>query len=426
MLVIFAVIYLATAGYTSRQLSGAVEEDLAALQTEYQLGGLDNVVSEIVSRLHAAQGNARYYLLQTPDGRVLAGNTGQHPLRSGWIDLSVPGRQSGGEHVMAKTVVLPDGSLLLAGRDASRLDELQTRVVQAFLWGMAATLVLAVVGATLMSMVSLRRIDAISRATEEIMAGNMARRIPTAGTRDEFDRLAIQVNHMLERIETLMEGLRQVSNDIAHDLKTPLTRMRQRLELARHTVATVTEYEAAVDHAIIECDLTLKTFDALLRIAQIESGTRRAGFQPVDLSALIRSMVETYQPVAEEAGHGLTAQLAEGAIIRGDRELITQMVANLVENALKHGGQGSSIAVGLADRAGRWVLSVADRGPGIPAAERQTVFRRFYRGEASRTTPGSGLGLSLVAAVAQLHEAPIELSDNAPGLTVSVTFPATG
>ncbi len=426
VLVIFAVIYLATAGDIARQLSSSVEEDLTALKAEYQFGGLDNVVAGILSRMHATQGRTAYYLLQTPDGRLLAGNAGPLPPKAGWTDFlaATSGAPGAKGRVMAKAVVLPDGSYLLVGRDATRLDELEHRIIQAFLWGSVATLILAGFGAVLMSMVSLRRVEAITRATEEIMSGNLARRIPDAGGRDEFGRLAMQVNLMLDRIEALMNGLKQVSSDIAHDLKTPMTRLRHGLELTRHKADSVEAYQAAVDRAIAECDLTLRSFDALLRIAQIEAGTRRSGFRPVDLPGLVETILEAYQPVAEESGHLLTAAVAEGTVVRGDQDLLTQMLANLVENALKHTPAGTRIAVMVTPDNDRWTLCVADNGPGVSADERDNLFQRFYRTEAGRAAPGSGLGLSLVAAVAQLHDAPIEISDNEPGLKICVSFAA--
>ncbi len=424
VLVIFAIIYLATAGDTARQLSNSVEADLAALRAEYHLGGLDNVVAGIISRLHATQGRTAYYLLQTADGRLLAGNAGPMPPKAGWTDfLAAGGAGPGNEgRVMAKAVVLPDGSYLLVGRDATRLDELERRIIQAFLWGSVATLILAGIGAVLMSMVSLRRVEVITRATEEIMAGNLARRIPVDGGRDEFDRLATQVNLMLDRIEALMMGLKQVSNDIAHDLKTPMTRLRHGLELSRHKADSIEAYQAAVDRAIAECDLTLRSFDALLRIAQIEAGTRRSGFCSVDLAGLVETILEAYQPVAEESGHLLTAAVAEGTAVRGDQDLLTQMLANLVENALKHTPAGTRIAVTVTGVDDRWTLCVADNGPGVAAEDRDKLFQRFYRTAAGRSAPGSGLGLSLVAAVAQLHDAPVQILDNAPGMKVCVSF----
>jgi signal transduction histidine kinase len=227
---------------------------------------------------------------------------------------------------------------------------------------------------------------------------------------------------MLDRIQSLMSGLQQVSNDIAHDLKTPLTRLRHRLELVRHRAAGVADYEVAVDQALAECDLTLATFDALLRIAQIEAGTRQSGFKSVDLTGVIQTLSTAYQPVAEECGHVLSFEPAGEALIAGDPELLTQMVANLIENAFKHTPPGSSIELRLSRSEGRWRLSVADDGPGIPASHRDEVFQRFYRLDPSRTSAGNGLGLSLVAAVAQLHGADIQLADNDPGLLVEILF----
>jgi signal transduction histidine kinase len=271
-------------------------------------------------------------------------------------------------------------------------------------------------------MVSLRRVDAIRRTTEAIMAGNLGRRIPTRGTQDEFDRLAGQVNLMLDRIQSLMSGLQQVSNDIAHDLKTPLSRMRQHLEMARYRATTIPDYQTAVDQAIGQCDRALQTFDALLRIAQIEAGTRRAGFRPFDLSTVAETMVDLYQPLAEESEHRLTAEIAAGVPLLGDQELVGQMIANLMENAFKHTPSGTPVHLSLAVIGGHPVLRVEDGGPGIPVAERDKVLQRFYRLDASRSVGGNGLGLSLVAAVAQLHDARLTLSDNAPGLCVEVAF----
>ncbi|MDR3518279.1 MAG: ATP-binding protein [Azospirillaceae bacterium] len=416
---LFVVIYLGTTGYTARQITVRVEQEIAALQAKYRVNGRADVVTEITERI--AAGSGAYYRLTTKAGQVLAGNLGPTQARSGWVDVHAA---ETGDHIRAQGVGLPDGSFLIVGVNATRLDELDQRVVQAFLWGTIATLILAVGGAVLMAGVSSRRIEAICSATEEIMAGNLTRRIPIDGSHDEFDRLAAQVNLMLERIESLMRGLQQVSNDIAHDLKTPLTRMRQRLELARYRATSVSAFEDAVDQAIDECDTTLRTFDALLRIAQIEAGTRRSGFQRVDLSALVDTVFTAYQPVAEESGHRLTVALPSGAMIRGDPELIIQMIFNLIENALKHTPAGSRIGLRLDETAGRWCLSIDDDGPGIPAAHRDKVFQRFYRLDPSRSTGGNGLGLSLVAAVAQLHGASIALSDNAPGLRIAITFAA--
>jgi signal transduction histidine kinase len=271
----------------------------------------------------------------------------------------------------------------------------------------------------------LRRIEAIAATCEPILAGDLGRRLPTRGIGDEFDRVAALFNAMLDRIEHLMAGLRQVSSDIAHDLRTPLTRLRQNLDAARRRSKDAASYEAAIDRAIAETDTILDTFAALLRIAQIEAGTRRAGFVPVDLSALLATVLEVYKPAAEEKGQQLEGSVPNGVAVTGDRELLTQMLANLVENAIRHSPPGAGIDVTLSTECGGEVeMVVADNGPGIPAEAREKVFQRFVRLETSRTTPGSGLGLSLVAAVADLHGIAVRLQDNRPGTRVCLRLPA--
>jgi signal transduction histidine kinase len=263
-------------------------------------------------------------------------------------------------------------------------------------------------------------------ASGEIMQGNLSRRLDVGNRGDEFDELAHHVNDMLDRIQRLIENLQQVSNDIAHDLRTPLTRLRQRLELALSADARcgVTECPMAgeIEKAIAEADILLDTFSAMLRIAQIDSGSRRAGFRTVDLSGLLKSLADTYGPVAEDTHHEIRAQIAPGVSVNGDAELITQMCANLIENAIEHTPEGSTISVRLAPTSPHVLVVVADDGPGIPPAMRDRVCKRFVRLESSRTTAGSGLGLSLVAAIAHLHGIDLDLGDNQPGLRVILRF----
>ena len=274
------------------------------------------------------------------------------------------------------------------------------------------------------------------------MAGDLDRRLPTTtGDRsrsgDEFDRLATNLNIMLDRIEVLVKGLRQVSTDIAHDLRTPLGRLRRTLELARDSALVDPKSAVApvIDQAIEEADALLATFGALLRIAQIEAGASRRGFGPVDLSAVLEAVLEVYAPAAEEKSQNLTRRIPAGIVVLGDRALLTQMLANLVENAIRHSPSDAHIDVALraADNREGPEVAIKDDGPGIPEAERDKVFRRFYRLDASRSAPGNGLGLALVAAAADLHGATIRLFDNPPrGLRVVLTFaktiatPATG
>ena len=272
-------------------------------------------------------------------------------------------------------------------------------------------------------MLLLRRVDAVNRTARAIIDGDLSRRIPVVGSHDELGGLAEGLNRMLARIEELMESLRHVTSDIAHDLRTPLGRLRQRLEASRIKTSSTAEYEAAIDAAIADTDAILKTFEALLRIAQIEAGARRARFENTDLSAVAENVFEAFAAVAEDEGKRLDARIESDISVNGDRELLTQMLANLTENALRHTPAGTVVEVRLERVNGSARLTVSDTVPGIPAEDREQVFRRFYRLDASRSTPGSGLGLSLVAAVAKLHDATISLEDNAPGVRVVVVFP---
>jgi signal transduction histidine kinase len=323
---------------------------------------------------------------------------------------------------MAQGQALSNGWFLLVGQDTDQFTDFEDLILNVAAGSLATAFALALIGGLATSASMLRRVTAITDAGRDIMRGNLARRIALRGSSDEFDRLSANLNEMLDRIQMLMDGLRQVSNDIAHDMRTPLTRLRQRLELARTKATTVADYETAVDKAIAETDEILDTFGALLRIAQIEAGTRRAAFTDVDLSGVLQTIVETYAAVAEDHEHGLASRIADGVTVQGDRQLLTQMFANIVENGLRHTPAGTRIEIELAG-ASAPVCTIRDNGPGIPEPERQKVFRRFYRLDSSRATPGSGLGLSLVAAVAELHRIVVEIGDNQPGLWVTLRFP---
>jgi signal transduction histidine kinase len=348
------------------------------------------------------------------------------PAANGWYELPIP-PQAGDDNdpsdtLMAQGEVLSNGWFLLVGQDTDNFTDFEDLIVNIAAGSLAAAFALAVIGGLATSASMLRRVTAITDAGRDIMRGNLARRIALRGSGDEFDRLSANLNEMLDRIQMLMDGLRQVSNDIAHDLRTPLTRLRQRLELARTKATTVADYETAVDKAIAETDEILDTFGALLRIAQIEAGTRRAAFTEVDLSGVLQTIVETYAAVAEDHHHDLASRIADGVTVQGDRQLLTQMIANIVENALRHTPAGTRIEIELTASSAP-VCTIRDNGPGIPEAERHKVFRRFYRLDSSRATPGSGLGLSLVAAVADLHRIDVDLGDNEPGLRVTLRFP---
>lgn len=268
----------------------------------------------------------------------------------------------------------------------------------------------------------LRRVEEVNRTSERVMSGNLSDRVPERGTSDEFDQLAINLNRMLEQIERLMTAMREVTDNVAHDLKTPLARLRARLELALIEPADEANATEAIRSAIEEADRLLATFNALLSIAEAESGAKRGERSLLDLSELAQGAAELYEPVAEEEGFALSLRVEPAVRIRGDRHLLSQALGNLIDNALKYAG-GGEIAIRVARRGGRALLEVADRGPGIAESNREIVFDRFVRLEPSRSTPGNGLGLSLVRAVARLHEGRVELCDNGPGLLVRLDFP---
>ena len=425
-LVVFVIVAWLVGSFMAEQLDVTVENELAEVQAD--AGGQDTQVLKRVITGLTVNSPGIYYLLQAPDGEVIAGNmTAIDPkpgLRSlEWTHQAPERRSIGG--IRGRGIVLPDGAYLFVGISDYQLGEVREVILRTSLLGLGVTVVLAVAGGLAMSYGVLRRVEAVSRASRAIMAGDLAQRMTLRGTDDEFDHLSSSLNTMLDRIQDLMLGLQQVSSDIAHDLRTPLTRLRQRLELARRREDTVEGLHIAVDGAIDNVDAILETFGALLRIAQIEAGTRRSGFQPVSLSALLSGLIEAYQPVAEERVQKLDAQIAPDLWVVGDRDLLTQMFANLIDNAMVHSAAGADLAVEAVSAPGGVQVMVSDNGPGIPPQYRQAVLQRFYRLDRSRTTPGSGLGLSLVSAVASLHDAALSLEDNDPGLRCVLVFPST-
>jgi signal transduction histidine kinase len=423
-LILLGVIYWATDAYMSNSLDPAIDSDITELEDSLQTGGNDALIAQIKERLRQTPNGPIYYLLQDPEGKVIAGNISPARSTEGRFDLKVPRPNSPSVAVHAHGTTLPGGGYLTVGVDALSRRGMHKLILRVFGWSSAITLVLALAGGALMSGGLLQRIETISRAARDIMAGNFSRRIPTRGTGDELDHLVASLNAMLERNQLAMESVRQVSNDIAHDLRTPLTRLRQRLELAQRRARSVAEWQRTADGGVSDMDAILETFGALLRIAQIESGMPARRFAEVDLSELLRTLVEVYQPMAEEKEQPFATDIASGLMVWGDRELLTQMIANVIENAMKHSPRGAPISLVTTELAGTTAVAVSDSGPGIPNEQRARVFQRFYRLERSRSTPGNGLGLSLAEAVAALHQIGIELTDNAPGLRVTMRFQA--
>ena len=426
-LVLGLAVFLAARSALRQQSAAHIETETAFLRDEHAAGGLDRLLAGVRARGRGAA--ALDYLVQGADGTHLAGEL-PAVARSGtgWVTVEVrEAAEDAGrpERVRALVSDLGGGLLLAVGADLGRIAEVEEAIATAFLWTVGLAGLLGIGGGIILSRAFLARVDAIARTAEAIIAGDLSQRIPLKGTHDDLDRLAATLNRMLDRIGALMDSLHQVSSDVAHDLRTPLSRLYQRLEDARAHARSVAEYETAVEGAMREAEGLLQTFSALLRIAQVEGASPRAGFRDVDLSAVAESVADAYRPDAEEAGYRLAAEVTPGVGVPGDQELLTQALANLVENALRHTPAGTRIGVRVSrGRAADAWLSVEDDGPGVNAGDLPRLAHRFYRGERSRTTPGNGLGLSLVAAVAELHGARMHLENRQPGLRVSLVFPA--
>ncbi|MFK8252206.1 sensor histidine kinase [Ancylobacter terrae] len=442
-LIVFAIFVASAIAYlgwhtqrlVTEQARDAISAEAGYFTDQYRIGGIGRLV-QVINRRARAPG-AGLYIVTTFTGETLAGNVQNLPLsfldKPGWTEVDYQRAEDAGAHAsraLAQVVFLPGEFRMLIGRDVVEREELRKIIIRPALWGLFVLVVLGVAGGIFVTQRVLKRIDQMTATSETIMAGHLSGRLAVAGTGDEFDRLALSLNAMLERIEALMAGLKEVSDNIAHDLKTPLTRLRNRAEDALRTARSDEEWRAATEHTIEESDGLIRTFDALLMIARAEAGQARGGMAPFDLAESVVSVAELYEPVADESG--LTLQVeAEGSLpVRGVRELFAQALANLIDNAIKY----SAPAKGESPRSVRVVASregdharliVADNGAGIPETDRLRVLERFVRLEASRSAPGSGLGLSLAAAVVHLHGGSIRLEDNAPGLRVVIDLPLT-
>ena len=422
----------------TEQITRTVTTEIGRLREQYNEAGIRGLV--LVLDLRSRRPGSSLYLVTTPSGEGLAGNVGSleagvldHP---GWLETSYRRIEApdGVEHrALVEVVELPGGFRLLVGRDLEERERIYAIISNAGRWSFALVVVLGLAGGFFVSRRVLKRIDAMTDTANTIMAGDLSGRLPIAGTGDELDRLADNVNAMLERIEALMRGLKEVSDNIAHDLKTPLTRMRNRCEQALRGERGQ-DYRAALEATIAESDDLIRTFDALLMIARAESGQARGNMAEFDAAEIARDVGELYEPLAEQKGLALKIDAPAAAAVRGNRELVSQALANLVDNAIKYAGPEVSKIDGapaeILVRAGaegeRITLSVADRGPGIPEADRGRVVERFVRLEQSRSEPGSGLGLSLASAVARLHGGELRLEDNHPGLRSVIALPRAG
>lgn len=414
----------ATVGALTEQTSEIILAEIKGLAEQYERRGVQGVAEIVAGRVRRDPGGRTVYLLTDPQGRRLVGNLGAWPAsepdRDGWMTFELIDRDSPDGSLYparARLFALQGGLRLLVGRDVRELERTRSMIRNAMIWGSGIAIVLSLAGGVAMSRSAARRIEAINQTSREIMTGDLSRRIPVRGSGDDFDQLAGNLNDMLDRIQALMEGLRHVSDNIAHDLRTPLARLRGRIEGLDDESLPPEDRGRLAREAAAEADGLIAMFNALLRITQIEAGGRGETFGPVDLAAVVRDVAELYEPLAQEKNLAFRVDVAETGRIDGDRDLLFQAVANLVDNAIKYTPAGGSVGVATAAKE----VAVWDSGPGIPEGSREAVFKRFHRLEASRNTPGSGLGLSLVQAVAQQHGGRVELSDGGQGLRVTLS-----
>jgi len=425
--VALALLGAITYAVVDRTLVGKLDDRISAeseaLRNSFRSGGIQGLLAGLRDHQQSHPNGAIDYAV-VQGGKRIAGRLKTWPRGDGWF--SRPYQEEAGETGSRRFLVvsLDPGLQLVVAADPEQVEEVTQAIFGGFVSAFVAVLLLGAIGAVALSHALMKRVTVIRRTAEAIVAGDLKRRIPRQHNGDDFDLLSQTLNHMLDRISELMESLRQVSANIAHDLKTPLAHLRNRLEHMRELPPQART--AAAEDAVARVDDILSTFSALLRIAQIEAGTRRAGFVDLDLSQLCESVVDTFTPAAEDAGQTLQTRLAPGVTIHGDRELLTQALANLIENAIRHTPAGTTITLALRRDDDHTIVSITDTGPGIPASELPQVFRRFYRGAKAMDTAGTGLGLSLVKAVAELHGGAVEATNTGPGLAIVLNIPVEG
>ncbi|MDD2877273.1 MAG: HAMP domain-containing sensor histidine kinase [Acidiphilium sp.] len=424
--VVFAVIYAGTLGALRTTLDTNINNEIAEILIDGSRTPQPIVLANVRTAI-AAPPRDIFYLLADAHGRVQAADLSVPIPRPGWHTLTAAAGREFAPHIRVlrgRADRLASGDVLFVAADATMLEQLDALIRRSFLIGFGVTLAIGLAGGIGFGRRALARVEAVSTAGQEIMAGDFTRRIPLSGSGDEFDHLASVINAMLARIEQLLGNIRAVGDEIAHDLRSPLARLRESLELL-HRNPDPALVPAALADAIAQVDATLALAAAILRLAQIEGGARRASFARVDLTRLLEDLAETYETVAEDADVRLTATIAPDLALNGDAALLTQMIANLIENAITHGGSGSTITVTARQDDAVIELIIADDGPGIPPSRHGEALRRFGRLDASRATEGHGLGLPLAAAIATLHEASFNLGtarrDAArPGLAVTI------
>lgn len=427
---IFTYVYLSTASFVRSRSDQAITDEYSDLRGAYQQSGRTGLTELIRNRVADGGSTGNVYILVDHASAILAGNLDRWPAAAaaaqGWTEFCAPGVPDAASErrFRAMSATLPGGDRLLVGTDISDLDSFAVQIRAAVIAIIFLMFVVAMVASILVTQRTVGRIESINATSRAIMESGLDKRIPLHGSHDEWDRVAENLNLMLDRIEALMGDVKQVSDNVAHDLRTPLTRMRGRLEKAYHGERSGDSDQALIGDTITDLDAVLGMFSSITRIAHIETQARKGEFRTVSLVEIAGEVVELYDAAAERDGTDLSITGDHEVLVTGDRDLLFDAIANLVDNAIKHGRAGGKIVVACENVDDESVIAITDDGPGIPAGERDHVFKRFYRLERSRYTPGNGLGLSLVAAVAHLHGARIELLDQSPGLQVKLWFSA--
>lgn len=426
--ILLGFLYWATIGFMADQVDETIQAEVQGLSEQYRRDGLRGLVSVLNERVLSDPDGDSLYLLVNPDRSAIAGNLIEWPAgledREGVITFYLTRTAKGRETHVARAQLfeLRGGYRLLVGRDIHPLMRVRKLLEQSVTWGALLTLGMGILGGVFFSRSTRRRIEVITRTSRHIMKGNLGLRVPTNGSGDDFDKLADQLNQMLDRIEQLMAGVRHVTDNIAHDLRTPLARLRGRLEGLSQDQSLQEDAKEQVQDIISEADQLLQTFNALLRIARIESGSYATSFSEIDLKELVMDAAEFYEALALEKNQELELDLSAGLKVTGDRDLLFQAVVNLLDNAIKYTPEGGHIGVRLRGM-GQAVICVWDQGPGLEPEEFEKVTQRFYRVDKTRGLPGNGLGLSMVKAVCEMHKGSLVLKDNQPGLRVEMHIP---
>jgi signal transduction histidine kinase len=428
VIVLFGYVYWSATNFILSRSDSAIEAERATLRNIYDMNGRDGLIQAIERRGRTASFEGGVYILADQSFSPIAGNLKKWPIAKTagqWVEFKsdVLDQKIDRPLYRATWDTLPDGFHLLVGKDISDLSRFATEIYAALAFAIFLIFVLAAVASVSVTQRTVGRIESINMTSRAIMETGLGRRIPIRGTQDEWDQLAQNLNSMLERIETLMAEVKQVSDNVAHDLRTPLARMRGRLEKASSEKNAPNHDQSLVSETMADLDDVLRMFSSLTRISQIEVANRTAAFRMVNLGEIATEVAELFDAAAEGKGGRVEVFGDQTARISADRDLLFDAISNLVDNAIKHGRAGGLVSIRLDQKDGEVLLSVSDDGPGIPSGEFEHVFKRFYRLERNRGTPGNGLGLSLVAAVARLHGASIKLIDNAPGLRVELSFP---